>query len=99
MKYNVHITFSAYPMGLKVEGLRGSLDLLDAHIAAVKAVCNFRVLPLFLPLTLSGTGHHGRNLGVAHKETHQGRPCPAHITLSRCFHTRLRSRAGESFWY
>lgn len=32
MKYQVHITLSKNPLCLRVEGLRGSLDLLSRHV-------------------------------------------------------------------
>lgn len=37
-QYNVHISFSAHPLSLKVEGLRGALDRLSKHIVEFKKV-------------------------------------------------------------
>ncbi|EEB91443.1 hypothetical protein MPER_10192 [Moniliophthora perniciosa FA553] len=36
MDYNVHVMFSAKPLGLKVEGLRGALEQLRSHVASLK---------------------------------------------------------------
>ncbi|KAK1224398.1 hypothetical protein PQX77_012694 [Marasmius sp. AFHP31] len=35
-EYNVHVTFSSNPLGLKVEGVRGALEHLRSHISALK---------------------------------------------------------------
>jgi hypothetical protein len=43
-KYNVHVSFSANPLSLKVEGLRGSLDNLGQYIVKFKDVSWFPLL-------------------------------------------------------
>ncbi|ESK97618.1 hypothetical protein Moror_17480 [Moniliophthora roreri MCA 2997] len=55
MDYNVHVIFSAKPLGLRVEGLRGALEQLRSHVASLKeeVAGEFLVLPSDRPISSS----------------------------------------------